>query len=250
VDDPRRAGLVGAARLAGFIAVELIPDAVAAICSASPTAPFTPGDLILVHDYGSTFTATVVRIGPDRPEIVGHQSLVDARPIGSAGFVPANPSVEQTLVCCRDLLARLGIDPRRVSCVLPVGPNSRTLGLAGAIERTLNIGIRLVEDPELAVLRGAVQWLQASGSRVIAGQAGGDRVVPLAFTIPGGSARLLRWFVTPDQPYAQGATLARVRLTSGAIWDLTARTRGTLDRVLVADGSPVRTGEWLGLARA
>lgn len=72
--------------------------------------------------------------------------------------------------------------------------------------------------------------------------------MPLSFTIPG-PANLLRWLVKPDQPYEQGATLARVRLANGAIRDLTARTRGVLDRVLVADGGPVRTGDWLALAR-
>jgi len=70
------------------------------------------------------------------------------------------------------------------------------------------------------------------------------------FTIPGGSAQLLRWFVAPAEPYVEGAVLARIRLSTGAIWDLTARTRGTLDRVLVNDGGAIRTGEWLGLTRA
>jgi molecular chaperone DnaK (HSP70) len=250
VDDPRRGRLVAAAEQAGFGAVELLPEAVAAINSAAPTAPFRPGETVLVFDSGATFTATLVRIGADRPEILGHQSLVDATALGQAGFGPTTPTVEQTLACCRDLLTRLAVDPRTIGWVLPVGSQSRTLGLNGAIERALGISVRLVEDPELAVLRGAVQWLQESGPRVIAGQAIAERIVPLSFTIPGGSARMLRWFVSPDQAYREGATLARVRLTSGAIWDLTARSRGTLDRVLVADGAPVRSGEWLGLSRA
>jgi molecular chaperone DnaK (HSP70) len=250
VDDPRRGRMVATAEAAGFSAVELLPEAVAAVSSASPGAAFRPGELVLVHDYGVGFTATLVRVGPPRHEILGYQSIVDAAPLGQAGFELTTPTVEQTLACCRDLLTRLAIDAPAVAWVLPVGSQSRVFGLNGAIERALGIGVRLVEDPEFAVVRGAVAWLQASGPRVIAGQAAADRIVPLAFTIPGGSARLLRWFVAPDDRYPAGATLARVRLSSGAIWDLTARTRGTLDRVLVADGSAIRTGEWLGLSRA
>jgi hypothetical protein len=47
----------------------------------------------------------------------------------------------------------------------------------------------------------------------------------------------------------EGTTVARVRLTGGAIWDLTTRTRGVLDEVLVPGGTDVRTGDWLALAR-
>jgi hypothetical protein len=35
----------------------------------------------------------------------------------------------------------------------------------------------------------------------------------------------------------------------GAVWDLTARTRGTLDEVLVPGGHEVRSGTWLALVR-
>ena len=76
-----------------------------------------------------------------------------------------------------------------------------------------------------------------------------DRMTPLVFTIPGGSAQLLRWLVQPEESYDEGAPLARIRLAGGALWDLTARTRGTLDQVLVAGGAPVSSGEWLALAR-
>ncbi len=247
VDDPRRVRLLAASESVGFVAVELLPEALAAVDAAGG---FRAGEIVLVHDYGATFTATLVRIGADRHEILGFQSLVDAQPLGPAGFGLATPTADQTVACCRDLLNRVGLDRRDVGCVLPVGSLSRSFGLSGAIERMLGIGVRQVDDPEFAVVRGAVRWLQASGPRVVVGQPSTDRVVPLAFTIPGGSARLLHWFVAPDEPYREGAVLARIRLASGAIWDLTARTRGTLDRVLLGDGAAVRTGEWLGLTRA
>jgi hypothetical protein len=74
-------------------------------------------------------------------------------------------------------------------------------------------------------------------------------MVPLVFTIPGGSARLVRWLVDPALPYEEGAAVARVRLAGGAIWDLVARARGTMDEVLVPGGQDVRSGEWLALVR-
>jgi hypothetical protein len=55
--------------------------------------------------------------------------------------------------------------------------------------------------------------------------------------------------VALEQPYGEGAVLARVRLPGGGIWDLTARTGGTLEQILVGDGAAVSSGEWLGLAR-
>jgi hypothetical protein len=75
------------------------------------------------------------------------------------------------------------------------------------------------------------------------------RLVPLSFTIPGGTAQLLRWTVPVRQNYDEGDTLARIRLAGGAVWELTARVPGSLDQVLVGDGAPVSTGEWLALAR-
>jgi hypothetical protein len=76
-----------------------------------------------------------------------------------------------------------------------------------------------------------------------------QRLVPLSFPIPGGSAQLLRWLVQVRQPYEEGTALARIRLGGGAVWELTARARGVLDQVLVGDGSSVSSGEWVALAR-
>jgi hypothetical protein len=86
-------------------------------------------------------------------------------------------------------------------------------------------------------------------SRGVVAVASTDRMVPLTFTIPGGSARLLRWLVAPTQPYQEGHPLARVRLAGGAVWELTARTGGTLEQMLVGDGAQISTGEWLALSR-
>jgi hypothetical protein len=76
-----------------------------------------------------------------------------------------------------------------------------------------------------------------------------DRVLPLAFTIPGGSATLLRWLVSLAEEYEEGAALARVRLPSGALYDLAARAPGHLDAILAAPGTVIRTSDWVALTR-
>lgn len=94
-------------------------------------------------------------------------------------------------------------------------------------------------------MTGAGSWLP----RTVVAVASAEKLVPLAFTIPGGSAQLLRWLVPVTGSYDEGRALARVRLSHGAIWDLTARTSGTLEQILVADGVVVSSGEWLALSR-
>ena len=276
VTDQLRSQLVGAAEAAGFTAVELLPSAAAAVWA--PGSPLRVGDTALVYDLGgydpggyevggydlglrregawqrggseertgpnalgpATFEAVLIRVGDDLPQVIGHAVIVDW---------PSDPAaaVDLTLACCRDLLGRPGVG--HVNWVLPVGGGVRAPSLAPALGAGLGIPVAQLEEPELAVVRGAAAWLPRSGPRAVLARPAGGRLVPLAFTIPGGGARLLRWVVEPQQPFDEGATVARVRLAGGAIFDLTARSRGILDEVLTPGGSDVRSGEWLALAR-
>jgi molecular chaperone DnaK (HSP70) len=245
--DPRRRHLVGAAEAAGFTAVELLVEAAGAVWA--PGSPLGVGDVALVYDLGATFEAAVIRVGDDLPEIIGHASLVDWSADECAAGTLSTAAIELTMACCRDLLARLALGRDQVDWVLPVGSGARTPGLEAALERGLGIPIAAADEPELAVVRGAAQWLPRSGPRSVMARPAPHRMVPLVFTIPGGSAQLLRWLVEPMQAYDAGAPVARVRLASGAVWDLTARTRGTLDEVLVGGGRPISTGDWLALVR-
>jgi hypothetical protein len=248
VVDPRRAHLVTAAEAAGFTAVELLVAAAGAVWA--PGSPLGVGDVALVYDLGATFEAAVIRVGDDLPEIIGHASIVDLPeedPALDANRSPA--AIEVTMACCRDLLVRVSLGQQQVHWVLPVGLGALTPGLAAALDRGLGIPVALVDEPELAVVRGAAQWLPRSGPRTVMARPSPDRMVPLVFTIPGGSAQLLRWLVEPGQAYEIGSAVARVRLGSGAVWDLTARTPGIVDEVLVGGGRPVSTGVWLALVR-
>lgn len=246
--DPRRGRMIAAAEAAGFGAVELLGEAVAAVSGPLAGGRLGAGDLVLVYDFGATFEATLIRIGDDFHEVIGHQSIVDWGPLGEA---PGAMALDHTTACCRDLLDRLGVNPRAVTAVLPIGGGARVPGLDQALDLGLGIPVRHQDEPELVVVRGAAHWLPRSGSRTVAATvpASAERIVPLAFTFPGGSARLLRWLVEPNELYGEGAALARVRLNSGAVWDLTARTGGVLDQVLLADGAPLASGDWVGLCR-
>ena len=122
-------------------------------------------------------------------------------------------------------------------------------GLSTALERGLGIAVLRVDEPELAVIQGAARWLPRSGPRAVPARPSRDRIVPLAFTIPGGEAQLLRWLVRSDEAYDDGAPVARIRLVNGAVWDLVARTGAKIDQVLIPDGRPVATGEWLAPVR-
>jgi molecular chaperone DnaK (HSP70) len=243
--DARRGQLVGAAEAVGFTAVELLVEAAAAIWA--PGSPARIGDLVLVYDLGATFHATLVRVGDDLPEILGQASIVDIP--GPGEPTEASTVVDLTLARCRDLLARTGVSRTEVAWVLPVGGGARVAGLAALIEYGLGIAVAPIDEPELAVVRGAAVWLPRSGPRSVPARGSGQRMVPLVYTIPGGRARLLRWLVEPQQPYEEGAPVARVRLPGGAIWDLTARARGIVDEVLIPGGREVRSGEWLALVR-
>jgi hypothetical protein len=250
--DPRRARLVSAAEVAGFAAVELLAAPAAAVWT--PGSPLRVGDVALVYDLGTTFEAAVVRVGDDLPEVLGHASLVDwpmevlNRAPGApwAAYSPA--AVDLTISCCQDLLARLGLG-RGVSAVLAVGGGARTAGLAAMLEHGLGLPVVQFDEPELAVIRGAAVWWPRSGPRTVPARPIDDRMVPLIFTIPGGSARLVRWLVEPQQFYEEGAPVARIRLAGGDVWELVSRGRGTVDQVLVPTGQQVHTGEWLALVR-
>jgi len=191
----------------------------------------------------------VIRVGDDPPEIVAHASIVDWPLDDSTAGDWSSAVLELTMASCRDLLARSALGRHQVDWVMPVGSGARTPGLEAALDRGLGIAVAMLDEPELAVVRGAALWLPRSGPRTVMARPSLDRIVPLAFTIPGGSAQLLRWLVEPGQAYEVGAAVARVRLGSGAVWDLTARTGGTVDEVLVDGGRPISSGVWLALVR-
>jgi hypothetical protein len=160
------------------------------------------------------------------------------------------PVLNRTVACCRQLLARLDVPVTQVATILLVGGGSRMPAVVDLLAREFGRPLRRVEEPDLATVRGAVRWLGHSGLRTVPAVVPQGRSVPLAFAVPGGEARLVRWTVAPGEPYAAGQVLGRVRLPGGSLWDLTASSAGTLERILVAAGGGVAAGQWLALGRS
>jgi hypothetical protein len=242
--DALRRHLVGAAQAAGFTAVELLPGPALAVWAPGP--PVRMGDLVLVYDCGVGVEATLIRVTDGLPQILGHSTGADWS-AGEPG--DSRPEADLALAAGRELLARLGVAPAHVACAFAVGERARAAALAPMIEQGLGLTVAPIDEPELAVARGVAAWLPRSGPRWVLARGSAQRLMPLAYTIPGGTARLLRWLVEPRQPYGEGTAVARVRLASGAVWDLTVRTSGVLDDILVPAGREVHTGEWLALVR-
>jgi molecular chaperone DnaK (HSP70) len=159
------------------------------------------------------------------------------------------PLLARTVACCEGLLDRLDIKPVDLDAVLLVGGAARMPAVARTVAEAFDRTPHLVAEPELAVVRGAVRFLAHTGSRAVPAETLPEGTAPLAFAVPGGAARLVRWLVEPDRPYPAGAVLARVRLPGGALWDLAASRPGAVERVLVGPGADITTGQWLALAR-
>ncbi|GAA0802299.1 Hsp70 family protein [Spirilliplanes yamanashiensis] len=160
----------------------------------------------------------------------------------------AAPLLDRTVHAARHLLARLHVPADRVATVLLAGGGARLPAAVDALSRAFGRPLRRMEDPELATVRGAARWLLHAAPRRVAAAEPAGRAVPLAFAVPGGTARLLRWLVAPGGAFAAGQALGRVRLPDGALWDLTAAADGTLGPQLVAEGAEVSAGQWLALA--
>ncbi|WP_175543456.1 Hsp70 family protein [Micromonospora pattaloongensis] len=160
----------------------------------------------------------------------------------------AAPLLDQTVACCQSLLDELVVGVSEVDAVLLVGGGARMPAVIDTVRRAFERPLRHVDEPELATVRGAARWLGHSGSRTVLPSPASDGSQPLSFAVPG-RARLLRWLVGPGDAYPAGATLARVRLQTGALWDLTAATAGTIERLLVAPGAEIAPQHWLALAR-
>jgi molecular chaperone DnaK len=158
------------------------------------------------------------------------------------------PLLDSTVAGARQLLARHGVAVEDVATVLLTGGAARMPAVVAVLAARFGRPLRRMEEPDLATVRGAARWFLHTGPREVAPLAVPGRPVPLAFAIPGGSGRLLRWLVTAGEPYGDGAVLARVRLSDGALWNLIAAGPGTVYRLLVAPGADVAAGQWLAVA--
>lgn len=174
------------------------------------------------------------RIEPGAPPYTIGRHLLDQLTEPANRWLTAN---------CRAVIARAGIVPADVATVLLVGGNAHLPSVGPALHAGLSRQITRPPEPELAVLRGAARLATVRAARALPADPAPWRVEPLAWTVPGGRGRLIRWLVKEGEPYSRGAPLAQVRTADDRVYDLTAgRADGLLIEQRVPVGGMVVTG--------
>ncbi|GAA3200763.1 Hsp70 family protein [Dactylosporangium siamense] len=164
---------------------------------------------------------------------------IDRRLLGQL----TEPANRWLIASCRAVIARAGIVPGDVAAVLLVGGCAHLPTPAPTLHNELSRPVTRPPEPELAVLRGAARLTGGRSSRSLPADPAPWRVEPLAWTVPGGRGRLVRWLVKEGEQYRQGAPLAQVRTADDRVFDLTAgRADGVLLEHRVPIGGMVVTG--------
>ncbi|MFD0531766.1 Hsp70 family protein [Kitasatospora arboriphila] len=119
------------------------------------------------------------------------------------------PLLDRTVACCRQLLADHAVRTKDVDAVLLVGGTTRIPAVRALLTERLDRPLRLVEDPDLAVVHGAAAWAARSADRRLVPVEPPAHTRPLAWTFPAASAELTGWTVDPgtDYPAAWDARL-------------------------------------------
>ena len=163
----------------------------------------------------------------------------------------------QLTAACRDVVAKAGTTKEgskaggraAIADVLLIGGCARTPALQRALTGTLTRPVSPVPAPELAALRGGIEWARAAVGRQVTAAPSPIGLHGLAWPIPDGAARVNNWTVSPGQQYAAGAPLARIRSDDGAVWDLISDRPGILAQGCARTGAIVTTGEVVAITR-
>jgi hypothetical protein len=225
------AALVDAGVAAGFRDVEFLSPAVAAVLATQAELGLTSEALVLVCDLGQTWTTTLLRVaGRDVVEVAQE----------STGSVHVQAQLRTDLrwvvASCRSVLARacagLGVAPAStiadVAAVVLVGGCAHLPSAHQVLHDGLTRPVLRPTEPELAVVRGALRFAASAADRRITADHPKWRVEPIAWNVPSGRARLVRWLLADGQPFARGAVLAQVRTADERVFDLTAPDEGVL----------------------
>lgn len=149
----------------------------------------------------------------------------------------AAPAVEALLASGHAVVEAAGVTLADIRAVVVAGGAARLPMAVAALGESLGHPPRRSHGPELAAVRGAARWAADTTRRVIPAQAPGWRTRPVAWDVPGGRARLLRWTVDPEVPYPAGAVLAEIRTADDLIVGLTATDGGALLESLPPPGA-------------
>jgi hypothetical protein len=167
------------------------------------------------------------RIEPGAPPYTIGRDLLDQL---------TEPANRWLIASCRAVIARAGIVPADLAAVLLVGGSAHLPSVAAALHHGLGRPVTRPPEPELAVLRGAARLAGERAGRALPADPAPWRVEPLAWSVPGGRGRLVRWLVKEGEAYPQGAPLAQVRTADDRVFDLAA---GRADGVLLEQRVPI-----------
>jgi Hsp70 protein len=157
----------------------------------------------------------------------------------------AQPFVERTVACCRELLAAAGYGEAGLDAVFITGGCSRIPLVGRVLRAEFGLEPSFARDPELAVVRGAARWAAQGESRSGLPLGPEPGLIPLRWFIPGGSGEVADWLVAENDAYQENATLARVRLLDGTLWSLNAAVASVLRVQHARTGTRVASGDWL-----
>ncbi|WP_433228345.1 Hsp70 family protein [Actinomadura formosensis] len=158
----------------------------------------------------------------------------------------AEPLLAETVACCRDLLARHAMEPSKLKAVVLAGGGSKMPVVAPYLTEHLGVRPEPAPDGTSAVVEGAARWARGAAGRRISAAPPRGPVVPLRWSAPDGttSAVLARWLVEPGDCFRAGDVLARIRLDTGALYDMTAPTAGRVTHRHLNERQELFDGDW------
>lgn len=234
---PQRAALLEAAELAGLPDAALVEEPIAAFHAVPADQRPGAGATVLVYDLGvHRFTATVLWVRPDGPEVTGWLTRTNLGPI-------APPVLDATVDACRELLGGLDLGDADLDLVVLVGGGAQAPLVRTVLGGTLGRPLHCPDDPGTAIVLGAAAYLAAADRRLMPAGAVA-RQVPLRWPLPSGRAEVLRWLVADGAVIRPGDILARIR-SGGGVWDLCADRVARLVARHAEPGDDVDAGRWL-----
>ncbi len=155
------------------------------------------------------------------------------------------PLIKRTLECVHGMLAASGVGQAAITAVLLVGGVTRMPVVRKTVASSLGRPLREPRSPELAVVQGAARFGAAASSRFAAPMTPRTGERPLRWQFPG-KATITGWLVSCGEQFTAKQPLARVRLVSGAIWELRADDAdGRVVALHAKHSESVFPGDWL-----
>jgi molecular chaperone DnaK len=157
------------------------------------------------------------------------------------------PPLDQLVAGYREVVAAAA--SASLAAVLLTGGCARIPAFAAALTKAAGRPVAPLADPQLASVRGGIEWAVGAPARQIVALASLPGVRPLAWRFDGGAARLAEWLVPVGASFQAGDRVARLRDGEDAIWDLKADQSGEMQQHCVGAGAVLASGDNLAVVR-